>query len=88
MERADLQATSFAGNIDTVHIMLNFENKYLHIQCFLGIFTCEKQIFLLFFLQKWITFKHYTLGRTKIFKLKIIYSKNIHFFCAWPHDIF
>lgn len=36
MERADLQATSFAGNIDTVHIMLNFENKYLHIQCFLN----------------------------------------------------
>ena len=63
-------------------------NPCLLYTSFLGIFTCEKQIFLLFFLQKWITFKHYTLGRTKIFKLKIIYSKNIHFFCAWPHDIF
>lgn len=53
MERADLQATPFAGNIDTVHIMPNFENKYLHIQCFLGVFTCEKQIFLFFFSKKW-----------------------------------
>ncbi len=49
MERADLQATSFAGNIDTVHIMLNFENKYLHIQCFLGIFTCENRYSYFFF---------------------------------------
>ena len=31
-ERADLQATSFAENIDTVYIMSNFENKYLHIR--------------------------------------------------------
>ena len=55
MERADLQATSFAGNIDTVHIMLNFENKYLHIQCFLGIFACEKHVNIgSAFLQLWL----------------------------------
>lgn len=27
----NLPATPFAGNIHTIHIMLNFENKYLHI---------------------------------------------------------
>ena len=55
---------------------------------FLRHFYMRKTDIPTFFLQKWITFKHYTLGRTKIFKLKIFYSKNIHFYCAWPHDIF